>query len=124
MLLEKLQLSGNLKEKELEALALSDSLLMRELELKDKALKLYSEKAKNDRLEKETALHQAEINRQRLINVSLALGTLVALLICFTIWQAFKGQKRANELLKAQKDELTLKNEEIQQQKRRNSGPK
>ncbi len=117
LILDKLKISGNLEQKELEALALADSLSRRELEMKDQAMALLKEKARAERLAMETLQHQAEAEKQRLLTftllVSLGLGVLLLLVIVWSWW----SQHKANLLLIKQKEELSIKNQEINLQK-------
>lgn len=117
LILDKLKISGNLEQKELEALALADSLTSRELEMKDQALVLLKEKARAEELAMEKLKHKAEAEKQQLLNFTLlaglGLGSLLLLVIVWSWWT----QRKANILLIKQKEELSIKNTEINLQK-------
>ncbi|MDX2303044.1 MAG: adenylate/guanylate cyclase domain-containing protein [Microscillaceae bacterium] len=117
LILDKLKLSGDLEEKEIEALALSDSLLISELELQSKALKLTREKARNEMLAKEKVLQQAEIGRQRMMNATLSLGIAAVILVLVLIWHSLRVQRKANRLLKLKSQEILQQKEEIETQR-------
>ncbi|MEO1652479.1 MAG: hypothetical protein AAFU64_02945, partial [Bacteroidota bacterium] len=113
LIIDKLKLSGALQEKEMEALALGDSLLIQQLATKDKALQLSQEKNRTEQLAKEKALKEADLARHRALNTSLILGGAFILLLTFIIWIGFQRQRKANRLLKIQREEIRQQKEEI-----------
>ncbi|NJL14685.1 MAG: hypothetical protein HC913_17895 [Microscillaceae bacterium] len=117
LLLDKVRLSGNLEAKEMEALALSDSLLQREIALQDKAMKLLAEEARSEKLQREREKQKAEAQNQRWLSLSLMGGLGLGAALLLVILMSLQKQKNANQILRKQKQELALKNEEIQQQK-------
>ncbi len=110
LILEKIELTGDLELKELEALALSDSLLKRELALT-------KEKSRSDQLAKEKAEHKAEVAQQRMISISLMLSILFIITVAWLIWQNLRKQRRVNNLLNQKNQEINQQKEEIQTQR-------
>jgi class 3 adenylate cyclase len=110
LILDKLKLFGNLEAKEIEAIALADSLTVRELESKTQAIILLEEKAKSEQ-------KQAEVDKHEILNFALmlgiGLGSLLLLVIVWLWWQQYKN----NQLLIEQKAALAQKNQEINIQK-------
>jgi class 3 adenylate cyclase len=117
--IEKIKISGNLEKKELEALALADSLYDKELELKEKALKLLGEKAQRATAEREKAefaQKAAEYDRQRLFIILISVALLMSLLLGLVVLRSWFRAKKVNRVLREQRNALTQKNEEINQQ--------
>lgn len=114
---EKLQLKGNLTAKEMEALALVDSLYNRELELKNQALKLTEEKAKTDKLLQEKALKESEALRQRIFSYALLAVLVLGLALIIFVYINFHNQKKANQLLQLKNTEINQQKEEIADQR-------
>ncbi|TAF67307.1 MAG: hypothetical protein EAZ55_03030 [Cytophagales bacterium] len=115
--LEKLKLSGSLEEKELEAIALSDSLMLKQLELKDNELKLNEEKQKAEKLEQEKALQTAENERQRLFNIALIVGIILLATLAVVIFISLRNQRRTSKLLAIKNEEINQQKEEIEAQR-------
>jgi class 3 adenylate cyclase len=117
LLIEKIKLTGNLEKKELEKLALSDSLLQADLALKEKALRLMQAQAKTETAEKEKALADAQAFRNK-VNTYIAVAALsLALLFGMYFFWNLRKSRKMNKVLREQKQELKLQNEEINQQK-------
>jgi class 3 adenylate cyclase len=117
--IEKVKISGNLEKKELEALALADSLYDKELELKEKALKLLSEKAQRataERQKAEFAQKAAEYDRQRLFIILISVALIMSLLLGLVVLRSWYRGKKVNRVLREQRNALVQKNEEINQQ--------
>ncbi len=117
LLYEKIQLSGNLQAKELETLALADSLTEQELEVKNQALKLLQEKAHSAQLAKEKAQEHLAVEQARIKNLSLLIGMGLLVVLGIIIGTSLWLQKRANRLLRSQKEEIHHQKEEIQTQR-------
>ena len=117
LLIDKLKLTGELEDKEIQSIALNDSLLIREIELQNKALKLTRQKALNERLAKDKALQKAKIHRQKLINISLGLGISMMLILALFIWYHLRRQRTVNQKLKTQSQEILQQKEEIAAQR-------
>ncbi len=118
LILDKLKLSGNLEAKEIEAIALADSLTIRELESKTQAMVLLKEKAKSERLALEKLQKQSELDKHELLNFTLILGiSLGSALLLMIVWFWWK-QVKSNQLLIEQKEALAQKNQEINLQKK------
>ena len=117
LIIDKLKLTGELEEKEIQSIALNDSLLIREIELQNKALKLTREKALNERLAKDKALQKAKIHRQKLLNILLALGISTMLMLALFIWYHLRRQRTVNQKLQTQSQEILQQKEEIAAQR-------
>lgn len=117
LILEKLSLSGNLQKKELEAIALADSLMLIDLQLKNKALMLMQQKNKSQKLEQEKLVRESLINRQRdfVFYLSMVIFLVAALVILVLI--GYLNSQKKNRILLIQRNELSIKNQEINQQK-------
>jgi class 3 adenylate cyclase len=110
LIFEKLKLKGNLEAKEIEALALSDSLLKRELVLKEQALNLEKEKVKAEK-------KASEANRQKLMIYGLSLVVLLVLALVYFVYRNLLNQQKTNKLLFTKNAEIKQQNEEISTQR-------
>ena len=94
-------------------LKLVDSLVIKELEIKDNklkiqenALQLLTQRQKVERLENEKA-------RQRTLITSFTVGVGLLLALAFVLYRSNRLQKRSNALLKERNEEIEQQNEEI-----------
>ncbi|MCS6820516.1 MAG: hypothetical protein NZ551_01460 [Microscillaceae bacterium] len=124
LILEKIRLSGNLQEKEKQALALSDSLLNqqlilqeRELKLQKQALKLSQEQAKAERLAQEKALHEEQAQKQRILIISLIVIGILAISFLVVVFLNLRKQKALNQKLNEQNVQINQQKEEIEAQR-------
>lgn len=102
LFLEKMKLSGNLEQKELEALALEDSLYQTELELKEKALILLKEKGKRIEAEKQQAVlaqKAAEADEQKLFTWLVTVALVLSLSLVSLLAVNWKKTKKINTKL-------------------------
>ncbi|WP_299455341.1 SpoIIE family protein phosphatase [uncultured Microscilla sp.] len=97
-------------------LKLADSLVIKELEiknnqlkLKDGALQLLKQRQKLDRLELDKA-------QQRTLISSITVGLVLLLVLAFVLYRNNRVQKRTNALLTVQRNQLKERNFEIEQQ--------
>ena len=117
LLADREQLYSSLEENQVKSLKLSDSLYDKEMELKINALNLLKEQANTEKLKKEKALQRAEMNKQKLINLFLIVVSVLGLVLIAFIYISLRNQRKTNRILNEQKEELALKNQEINKQK-------
>ncbi len=123
LIIDKVLLSGTIQKKEIEALALSDSLLRQELLVKEQALILDRQKNEAENAEKEKLLQeaekkqaQAEVAKQRTVTISLFIGLAAMAIGIFFVFTGLQKQKRLNGLLNKKNEEIELKKQEIELQ--------
>lgn len=97
-------------------LKLADSLMIKELQiknnqlkLKDGALQLLKQRQKLDKLELDKA-------QQRTLISSITVGLILLLVLAFVLYRNNRAQKRSNTLLTEQRNQLKERNFEIEQQ--------
>ncbi len=123
LIIDKALLTGTLQKKEIESLALSDSLLRQEVLVKDQALTLDRQKHEVENAEKEKLIQeaekkqaQAEVSKQRIVTISLFIGLGVMAIAIFFVFTGLQKQKKLNGLLNKKNEEIEIKKQEIELQ--------
>ncbi|MFD0963140.1 tetratricopeptide repeat protein [Pseudofulvibacter geojedonensis] len=77
---------------------------------KEQEIKVLS--AQNDLLKKDKQLQEAHINKNRVTIVLISLALVLVIVLMFIYWKWNEKKKKIYQLLKAQKEEISLKNDE------------
>lgn len=97
-------------------LKLVDSLVVKELEIKDNQLKIKDGALQLLRQRQKLGKLELERARQQTLISSFTVGVILLVALAFVLYRSYRLQKRSNTLLTEQRNELKERNEEIEQQ--------